>query len=120
MIPSDTISSWSVQNGEEDYKLQDGRMGGLCRGLDAVIGWMTVALTTERGGYPIFSKEFGVSMTASDDDALIRTLTAALMRDDRIRGVEDVKITRERGEVSARLTVKTIYGTAEAEAKLNV
>jgi len=120
MIPNVSVSAYAAYDGNRDYTLKDGRMGPLAREKDTLPGWIAVALTTERGGYPIFSGEFGVSLEHRDDRALERDIRAALLRDERIRSVDEVKILRERGEVSVRLSVQSVYGVCETETKLNV
>lgn len=118
MIPSYETSSYAAYEGNCDYTLTDRGMGGVKGGKDALIGWMTVALTTERGAYPIFSKEFGVAF--GDDAVLEQSIRATLSRDERIRSVDKVEIIRERGSVSARVTVRTVYGACETEIECNV
>ncbi|MBQ3055438.1 MAG: DUF2634 domain-containing protein [Oscillospiraceae bacterium] len=120
MIPNVSVSAYAAYDGERDYTLKDGRMGPISQGRETLPGWITVALTTERGAYPIFSKEFGIPLSGADDRSLERAVRSALMRDERIRSVDEVKILRERGEVSVRLNVQTVYGVCETETKLNV
>ena len=121
MIPNVSVSAYETYDGSEDYTLKDGRMRGIARGRDALTGWMTVALTTERGAYPIFSRDFGIPIgTVADNRTLERAIRDTLLRDERIRSVDEVEILRERGEVSARLSVHTVYGACETETKLNV
>ena len=118
MIPSYEISSYANYEGGADYTLTERGMGGVKGGKDALIGWMTVALTTERGAYPIFSKEFGVAF--GSDAAIEHSIRDLLLRDERIRSVDKIEITRERGSVSARVAVKTVFGACETEIQCNV
>ena len=120
MIPNVSVSAYAAYDGDRDYTLKDGRMGPLSQGKGTLPGWIAVALTTERGAYPIFSGEFGIPLLGRDERGLERDIRAALLRDERIRSVDEVKILRERGEVSVRLRVQTVYGACETETKLNV
>lgn len=123
MIPQNTVQTTSTAEGEQDYRLLGSRMGGLARGVDALKGWIALALATERYAYPIFSPAFGLDLVFSrkmSDSELERAIGDALCQDERILGVRDVKITRKGGTVSATFTVDSVYGAVETETLLYV
>lgn len=123
MIPQNTYQTTSEIGGNRDYRLLGEHMGGLTQGVDALKGWIALALSTERYAYPVFSPAFGIELVftkTQPNSAIERAIIDALSQDERILRVRDFTITREGGKVSAAFTVDSVYGAFETETLLYV
>ncbi len=123
MIPQNRYPTVQAAAGEKNYLLRGDRMGTACSGVKALRGWITLALSTERYAYPIFSAGFGLDCRVGEwmsDQALSSAIRSALMVDERILSVDGFTITREGGEVSAAFTVDSVYGAFETKEIINV
>ena len=118
MIPQNDYMAVVPSEGKRDFQLLGDRIGGLGDSVTALENWILTVLSTERGGSPIFSRDFGLNLkfgSGVTDAELIHAITEALTRDARIRRVEDFTITRERGSISAAFTVHSVYGALRSE-----
>ena len=103
------------------------RVRGMTDSAEALKQAVYLILSTERYKYPIYSRRYGTEraeLIGQDRDYVIsklRTLlTEALTQDDRILSVEDWHFEEGRDSVTARFTVKTVYGDLEAEKEVAV
>lgn len=123
MIPQNSYTMRTPKVGEKDYRFCGEHMGGLVGGVEALKGWIALALSTERYAYPIFSDHFGAEYDLNkrmSDEALSTAITDALTVDPRITRVFGFTITRKGGEISATFTVETVYGTFETTETIHV
>jgi len=107
------------------YALSGNRIIGFTDGLNAVKQAIFLILHTERFWYPIYTSRYGVELAGligQDPDyaaaELKRRVTEALMTDDRITGVDGFEITHLKSVVSARFTVRTLFGSVTATAEV--
>ncbi|MFB6366202.1 DUF2634 domain-containing protein [Paenibacillus elgii] len=104
------------------YRLDNAmnRIVGMTDGLDAVKQAAQLILETERYEHLIYSDNYGREFSgllgrepAFVQAELYRRIRAALMQDDRIRDVQDMRITVMGDEASASFTVVWQYGSFE-------
>lgn len=96
---------------------ETGRIGGTADGLQAMRQAVEIILRTERFRWQIYQPSSGVQLqelVGMDSGyaavELCRRCAEALKMDDRVLGVEDYEYTLTGRVLSARFTVKTIYG----------
>ncbi len=112
-----------------DYGLvpPDSAITGTVDGLAAMEQVIYKILNTERFGYTIYSRDYGIELDDLFGEPfsyvcaeLRDRITEALMQDDRIEGVSGFEFTfAKKGEVTAAFTVSTIFGDARAERTVN-
>lgn len=94
----------------------EGAISGTCDGIAAVKQAVYKVLRTEFGRHRIYGSYGSEHFTLFGKPApfvipeLERMITEALKRDDRVENVDGFEFEEERGKVSARFTVHTIYG----------
>ena len=98
------------------------RITGETDGFEATAQAAEILLNVERYRWQIFrpysGQEFNrlIGWSASDAGTLLRKyIEEALSTDDRITGIEDYDATVKGDTVTARFTVKTVYGAKESE-----
>ena len=101
------------------YRLQldKGVIAGKCDELEAVRQAIALILETERYDYIISSWNYGVELKdliGMDPDRaaalLPQRITEALMMDDRITGVRDFQVEKQRHKLLCTFTVTSIWG----------
>ena len=108
------------------YKVKNGRIQEMTDGLDAIAQAVDKILQTERFENVIYSEDYGTeldrfigqdfSFTEAD---LERTITDALLVDDRIAAVEDFTVIKTKSDSAlATFTVVTVEGEFEAESEV--
>lgn len=107
--------------------LQRGTVGGKIDGLDAVRQAVFKVLQTERYRYDIYSVDYGHELaTLIGGDPLyvqsevLRMIREALLQDDRIHAVENMRVGLTEDGLTVRFTVATEYGSFEQEVTRNV
>ena len=133
MIPStNTILSMELEMEKQpskDHKLhiEQNRIGGVCDGLEAMKQVIYKILNTERYRYIIYSWDYGIELFDLFGEPVTyvmseikRRITEALVQDDRISSVDEFEFkTIEKGTVSVRFTVHTIFGNVQEEKVVN-
>lgn len=84
-------------------------------------------LNTERYQYVIYSWNYGIETidlygqnTSYVMSELKRRITEALLWDSRIKSVDNFEFSSERGKISCKFIVHTIFGDVDAERAVNV
>ena len=109
--------TYAIELEKEDESLfSEGRITGKCDGLAAVRQAVYKILRTEKDKFIIYgeygSEHFGLTgkpYTYAVPE-LERTVSEALLRDSRIRAVDDFSFEREGEKVSVSFTVHSIFG----------
>ena len=108
-----------------DYEIDfnTGRLTGrIITGLEAIIQWVRIVLSTDRYYYPQYSWDHGVELSKLigqnyDEDYIKsevkRMISDAIMIDKNILGIEDLKCSMERDKLTVSFTINTIYGGGE-------
>lgn len=98
------------------------RISGYVDGLEAIKQAVLLCLSTERFEYPIYSWNYGVELKeiiGKDLEfakiELQRTITEALLQDDRITGVENFQFEKQENTLKIIFEVITILGRTEVE-----
>lgn len=108
-----------VEQPSRTYRLDIGnnRMLGKVDGLEAMKQAIYLRLSTERDDYLIYSEDYGIQLEdlVGEADAYVlpvlqRRITEALLRDERVLGVDDFYFTEEKGSVIAALPFVLIGG----------
>ncbi|MBP3037993.1 DUF2634 domain-containing protein [Bacillaceae bacterium Marseille-Q3522] len=110
------------------YKVENGRILGWTSGLEAMQQMVQKLLSTERFENVIYSEDYGVELNRLIGESydfvksdLERTITAALLVDDRIEGLEDFIIKKVSGEsLLCTFTVRTIDGSIGVEKEVSL
>lgn len=104
-----------------------GRCSGMIDGLDAVKQAVYKILRTDRFSYLIYDVNYGSELTGLQGrnqgyvrSEIERLIKEALLVDDRISGVENMRITITGDEALATFTVVSIFGDFKSEVTMNV
>lgn len=108
-----------------DYEIdfKTGKLTGrVITGLDAIIQWVKIVLSTDRYYYPQYSWNHGSDLSSLigqnyDQDYIKsevqRMIEEAIMVDENITGISDLECSFERDKLTAKFTINTIYGGGE-------
>lgn len=103
------------------------RVRGMTDEQEAVLQAVYLILNVERYAFPIYSRNYGSELSdligQPKDYAMSeikRRITEALLQDDRITGVEDWIFEAWRNRLTARFTVRTIYGDVSAQKEVTI
>ena len=103
------------------------RVRGMTDEQEAVLQAVYLILNVERYASPIYSRNYGSELSdligKPKDYAMSeikRRITEALLQDDRITGVEDWTFEAGRNRLTARFTVRTIYGDVSAQKEVTI
>lgn len=109
------------------FDLAKGRVVGKTDGLDAIKQAIYKVFQTDRFEYDIYSSDYGHELTlllGSSPEFVqseaTRMITEALLTDDRIDSVENVRAEMKEDQITIRFTVVTVYGSFEQEVNRNV
>lgn len=109
------------------FDLAKGRIVGKTDGLDAIKQAIYKVFQTDRFEYDIYSSDYGHELTlllGSSPEFVqseaTRMITEALLADDRIDSVENVRAEMKEDQITIRFTVVTVYGSFEQEVNRNV
>ncbi|WP_033168358.1 DUF2634 domain-containing protein [Clostridium sp. KNHs205] len=117
-----------VEQPSRSYRLDiaNNRMLGKVDGLEAIKQAIYLRLSTERDDYLIYSEDYGIQLEdlVGEPDAYVlptlqRRIAEALLRDERVLGVEDFYFTEEKGSVTAAFTVRTDWGDIVMEKEVD-
>lgn len=104
------------------FDLAKGRVVGKTDGLDAIKQAIYKVFQTDRFGYDIYSSDYGheLSLLLGSSPEFVqseatRMITEALLADDRIDLVENVRAEMKEDQITIRFTVVTVYGSFEQE-----
>lgn len=133
MIPKgSTITEVATEDAQEPsrtYKLDfaRGRVTGMTDGLDAVKQAVYKILQSDRFRYEIYSFDYGHELggVVGGDPAYVRSevsriIQEALLQDDRITAVQNMQVTIEGDNLTARFTVVSNAGSFEQEVVTDV
>lgn len=108
-----------------DYEIdfRTGRLTGrIITGLDAIIQWIRIVLSTDRYFYPQYSWNHGVELNTligqNYDESYIksevkRMIEEAIMIDENILGIDNLVCSMKGDKLTVSFTVNTIYGGGE-------
>lgn len=112
-----------------DYKMVplEDAVTGTVDGLSAMEQVIYKILNTERFGFTIYSRDYGIELSDLFGEPfsyvcpeLQDRITEALTQDDRIESVSGFEFTsKKKGEVAAAFTVHTVFGDIRAERTVN-
>lgn len=104
-----------------------GRSTGFIDGLDSIKQAVYKILCTDRFAYLIYDADYGSEITGLQGRSqgfvrseIERRIREALMQDDRISEIQDMKITINGDEALAEFTVVSKFGDFRSEVKTNV
>lgn len=107
--------------------LEKGRVVGKTDGLEAIKQAVFKVFQTERFWYDIYSFDYGHELTLLIGSSPVfvkseaaRIIQEALMTDDRIQSVENVKAEIQGDQITIRFTVVTLFGSFEQEVSHDV
>lgn len=112
-----------------DYEIdfETGKLTGrVITGLDAIIQWIKLVLSTDRYYYPQYSWDHGAELSEligqNYDEQYIksevkRMISEAVMIDKNILGIDALECTMERDKLTVSFTVDTIYGRGEVSVR---
>ncbi len=114
---------------DHTYKmnLEDNHIRSYVDEKEAVVQAIHKILSTERYQYIIYSWDYGIETLDLYGEPVSYVcpelecrITEALMRDDRITGVDNFRFgILKKGEIDVTFTVHTIYGDVESEKAVN-
>ena len=108
-----------------DYEIDfnTGRLTGkIITGLDAIIQWVRIVLSTDRYYYPQYSWSHGSDLSSLigqnyDQDYIEsevkRMIEDAIMVDDNILGISDLECSFVKDKLTIQFKIETIYGGGE-------
>jgi hypothetical protein len=103
---------------------ETGRITGLADGLDAVRQAAMKILGTERFEHLIYSGNYGVELQKMNRDRrflsseLKRRIQEALLQDDRIRSVGEIRITYADDSATVDFSIQSVYGDVQLRKEL--
>lgn len=107
------------------YKLdlKKGRCGGKVDGIEAIEQSIYKIIMTNRFEHLIYSDDYGFEKLTGKDRVFVkaelpRRIKEAILQDDRISSVEDIKIEFEGDSVFATFTCVTTYGDIKLSLSL--
>ncbi|MEC0269419.1 DUF2634 domain-containing protein [Paenibacillus anseongense] len=127
MIPTGGMTNAALQQSQQPSRtyridLKNGRIVGTTDGLEAVKQAVYKILGTERFEYLIYGPDYGSEYGSliGGNSVLIRSelarrISEALMQDDRITDVQDMKVTITGDSALAEFTVVSQYGSYQTE-----
>lgn len=102
------------------------RITGMIEGIEAVKQAVRLILGTERFEYIIYSSNYGgelKEMSGADStwfsSEIKRRIREALLQDDRIREVQDFRITQSGDSALVTFTVISVFGNFQEEKEVN-
>ena len=110
------------------YKLDldKGRISGFADGNEAVLQAAIKTLLTERYAHLIYSQNYGTLLSiymgkqkGYVEADLPREIREALVYDNRIKSIDNFRITIDRNKFKCTFTMTSIYGTQEVIQELN-
>lgn len=109
------------------WRLSGNRLQGMIDGKEAAAQAATLALSTERFLYDIFSYDYGVELAdlIGKDHEYVqadfrRRIEEALGEDDRITGISNYQITFDGEVATVYFTVNTIFGDFDTERSVTL
>ena len=108
-----------------DYEIdfKTGKLTGrIITGLEAIIQWVKIVLSTDRYYYPQYSWNHGSDLSSLigqnyDQDYIKsevqRMIEEAIMVDENITGISDLECSFDRDKLTAKFTIETIFGGGE-------
>ncbi len=117
-----------VEQPSRTYRLDiaNNRMLGKVDGLEAMKQAINLRLSTEKDEYLIYSEDYGIQLEdliGEPDTYVLPTLqgriTEALLRDERVLGVDDFYFTEEKASVTAAFIVRTVWGDIRMEKEVD-
>ena len=130
MIPTTPILTTQLTNVSHPTRtynilVDDERISGYTDDLNAVAQSIYLILNTERYQCAIYSWNYGVELLSLYGKPMSyvipevkRRITEALMQDDRIKEVTDFEFEKKNHKLHVTFTVKTIYGTLQADKEV--
>ncbi len=117
-----------VEQPSSTYQLDiaNNRMLGKVDGLEAMKQAINLRLSTEKDEYLIYSEDYGIQLEdliGEPDTYVLPTLQGriaeALLRDERVLGVDDFYFTEEKASVTAAFIVRTVWGDIRMEKEVD-
>lgn len=108
-----------------DYEIdfETGKLTGrIITGLDAIIQWVKIVLSTDRYYFPQYSWDHGVELESligqNYDEAYIqsevkRMIEEAILIDNNILGIDNFKCSMDKDKLKISFIINTIYGGGE-------
>jgi hypothetical protein len=111
------VAEEEVRQPSRTYKLdlENNRIAGMVDGIDAVKQAAYKILDTERFSYFIYSGNYGREGGLGNAIDIERSISEALLQDDRITAIEDFQMTVTGDEATVRFTVVSIFGSVPIE-----
>lgn len=108
------------------YKVKNGRIQEMTNGLDAIAQAVDKVLQTERFEFVIYSEDYGTELDRfiGQDFSYIeadleRTITDALLVDERIGSIEDFAVTKIKSDSAlVTFTAVTVEGEFQVESEV--
>jgi phage baseplate assembly protein W len=110
------------------FDFKTGRIGGMIDGREAIEQFIRKTIFTARFAHLIYSPDYGcelLELIGKDytpgfmESEIIRTITEALIYDDRIESVYDFNVTIKDDSVDVFFRVDTVEGTLEISEVIN-
>lgn len=102
---------------DRTYKMSDTQIAGFVDGMEALKQSIYKALSTEQYEYPIYSFQYGIAwkQLIGEDRSYVRAelrrmVEELLMRDDRLRSVDDFEFSFSGDSCHCSFDVSSIYG----------
>lgn len=117
-----------VEQPGKTYRLDiaNNRILGKVDGVEAIKQAIYLRLSTEKDDYLIYSEDYGIQLEdliGESDTYVLPTLQGriaeALLRDERVLGVDEFYFTEEKGSVTAAFTVRTVWGDIAMEKEVD-
>lgn len=109
------------------YKLSSERIQGFIDNIEALEQAIYKVLNTEKYEYPIYSFSYGIDLESliGKDPIYVRIelkrrISECLLRDERIKSVENFQFTISGDEMICSFDVTSIYGTIKISKEVNI
>jgi len=116
-----------VEMPSKTFALSGNKIVGTLDGLEAIKQSIYLALSIERYEHLIYSWDYGVELEdlfGKDPSYVYPTLKSrieeALLQDDRILYVDEFSFVSNKGSVTAKFMVHTVYGDIEQEKEVSI
>lgn len=129
MIPQGGIPNRNVRTAQQPsrtYRIDtvNNRIIEMVDDLDAVKQAISKILQTERNEHRIYSSNYGIDtldIIGKDETIALshlnRNIREALLQDDRVKDVQDMRFTRSADELTVTFTVVTQFGNFQEQKK---
>lgn len=132
MIPNSpifttTLTEKTIPTATHKLLIDKNRVDGYTDNINAMKQAIYLILNTERFAFPIYSWDYGIELQDLYgqhpdyvETVLPSRITEALIQDERITGVSNFNITRNKRKMLVTFSVTTIFGEVEAEREVSL